>query len=433
MTMQIATGQNIGRSSGLRGGKRWPLVQRRPIPASLIVLLLCSGLFEVAGDIVYVTLMERTFDLGGGAAAVGVFLVLQAVGQLLLGPIIGSLADILGARRAAIFGLIGLASLSLGLAESESIWLVYLLALHLTMARLFVLTSRVPLVSTLSTRAGYLGANSALSVLEGVGLLLGPSIAAGLILIWHDPKIPLLVSAVLFVVAAVLLMFRMDRPDHSAYEKRSTIFVEVREGWRHILSHRPIWEVLVCLTISGLTFGAVMPMLTLLARQTGLGSEGSGIYVAALGLGWLLGPFAVGPLVRRLSYTRALLATGIATPLAALTIGFLPTVGSIVVALTLAAFAAAALQVIVTTIVQRLTPENIQGSVMGTQRALSGLIWILSATAITIALALAPSNADPRIVFYPLGVIGTLLVLGCWSFGRRTLVSIIEGMALRVK
>jgi len=40
-------------------------------------LLLSTAMFEVAGSIVDIMLMERTFDLGGGATSVGVFLVLQ--------------------------------------------------------------------------------------------------------------------------------------------------------------------------------------------------------------------------------------------------------------------------------------------------------------------------------------------------------------------
>ncbi len=70
---------------------------------------------------------------------------------------------------------------------------------------------------------------------------------------------------------------------------------------------------------------------------------------------------------------------------------------------------------------------------MGTQRALSGLIWIISALFVTIALAITPPEMDPRTLFYPLGALGALMVLACWSFGRRTLSGIMEGVASRIE
>jgi MFS family permease len=433
---QISAAQELQGTAPLRSRKS----QRRPLPPlrnlltkNLSALLLSAGLFEVTSNIVYVMLMERTFDLSGGAAGVGVFLVLQAGAQLLLGPVVGTFADNLGARRAAIFGLLGLATLSLGLANASSIGFVYLLALHVTIARLLVITSRLPLVSKLSAKTGYLGANSAISTLEGIGLLLGPAIAAALVLIWNESTIPILVSSVLFLLAALPLLFQVPHVERSRTAQPASIGQEIKLGWSFILSHRPVWEVLVCLTISGLTFGSVMPMLTLLARQAGLGAEGSGIFVAALGLGWMLGPLAAGLFIRRLGYSRALLVTGLATPLAALAIGFLPSTGAILIALVIAAFAGGALHVIVTTIIQRLTPENQQGSVIGTEQALSGLIWILSAGFVTIALEIASPDADPRWLFFPIGVVGALMVLACWSFSRRALQGIVDRVAHRIE
>lgn len=387
----------------------------------LSALLLSTAIFEVTSNVVYVMFMERAFDLGRGATSVGVFLIIQAGAQLILSSPVGSLVDRMGARRAGIFGLLTQASIALGLASANSIEAIYLLALLITLARLFVITSRLPLVTHLCKRTLYLRTNTAISVITGMGLFVGPTIGAALYLLWENPSLPFMISAVLFTLAALPLLF-LDSPEIGQETVRRKPFLEeVRAGWDHILNHRPIWEVLACLSISSITFGAIMPMLTLLAKRVGLGMEGTGVFVAALGLGWMLGPLASGFLIRRLGYTLSLLFTGLITPIAALAIGFIPSVRGILSALTIAAFSGASLNVIVISIIQRLTPNKQQGSVIGAQQALSGLVWILSAAIVTGVLSVAPVNIDPRGLFIPIGVLGAVLVLICWSFGRGNL------------
>ena len=51
----------------------------------LLPLLLSTALAEVAGGIVYVTLLEKAFELGGGVASVGGVLMVQSIPQVLLG------------------------------------------------------------------------------------------------------------------------------------------------------------------------------------------------------------------------------------------------------------------------------------------------------------------------------------------------------------
>ncbi len=387
----------------------------------LSALLISTAIFEVTSNVVYVMFMERVFDLGRGASSVGVFLIIQAGSQLILSPFVGSLADSLGARRAGIFGLVSQVSIALGLAYTKSIEVIYLLAFLITVARLFVITSRLPLVTQLCERTIYLRTNTAIAVLTGMGLFVGPAIGATLYLLWQDPSLPFIISAGLFLLAAIPLLFVAYPEMGQESMRRKSVLEEVRVGWNHILNHHPIWEVLACLSISSITFGAIMPMLTLLAKHVGLGMEGSGIFVAALGLGWMLGPLASRILIHRMSYTLALLLTGLITPIAALSIGVISSVSGILIALTVAAFAGASLNVIVISIIQRLTPDKRQGSVIGAQQALSGLVWILSVASITGVLSAAPPNFDPRGLFIPIGIIAVFLVLVCWFYGRRTL------------
>ena len=60
----------------------------------LLLLLLSTALAEVAGNMVYVTLLERAYKLGGEAASVGGVMLAQSVPQVLLGIWAGSLSDL---------------------------------------------------------------------------------------------------------------------------------------------------------------------------------------------------------------------------------------------------------------------------------------------------------------------------------------------------
>lgn len=387
----------------------------------LLALFASTAFFEVTGNIVYVMLMERAYLLGGGAASVGIFLILQAGAQLALGSIVGSYADNLGARRAGILGLIAQAMLALGLAFTQSILWIYLIAFLLTVARLFVITSRLPLLSQLTQRTSYVRSNVVVYLLNGFGLFLGPTIAAALYLIWRDPLLPFVVASGLFTLAVIPLLFLTQKSLPPTESPVPSLLEVVRIGWRHITVNRCIWEVLICLGISSIMFGTFVPTLTLLAKQVGLGTEGSGVMVGAIGIGWMFGPLSAPILIRRLGYTKSLLLTGLITPSAVLAIGFITSVGGILLGIVLAAFAGAGLNVIVISIVQRLTPSDIQGSVIGSQVALSGLLWIFSAASITGLLTLPQFQTDPRGLYYPIGILGILLTLVCWIGGRENL------------
>jgi MFS family permease len=380
----------------------------------LRAFFLSIALFELAANIVYVMLMEKAYDLGRGPTSVGVFLIIQAGAQIIFGSIIGSFADKIGSGRAVFIGLVAQAMLVISLTRTSSIGVVYFLALLITVARLFVITSRMPLTTHLSERTEYVTMNTAISVLTGIGLFLGPSIGALIYLLGNDLTLPFIVAAGLFFLAANPVALRASKGSWLTSIQPMGVLEELRISWRHIAKNKPIREVLMCLSISTMTFGAIMPMLTPLARHESFGSEGSGIFVAALGLGWMLGPLSVRPLIRRMNLTYALLITGLLTPAAAFAIGLIPSVPGILAALTVSAFAGASLNVIVTTILQRLTPIDKQGCVFGAQQTFSGFVWVLSVALITGVLTVLPPQTDPRGIFYPIGVIGALLVLACW-------------------
>ncbi|NIM94713.1 MAG: MFS transporter [Anaerolineales bacterium] len=385
----------------------------------LASLLISTILAEVAGNIVYVILMERAFILGDNGLSVGIILVIQSATQTILGTWEGTLTDRLGFRKASAIGLISQAVLALGLGLTQSIWIVYIIATSTTIARGFIIPARLSLVTRISSRTDRLTSNTAVSVLTGLGLLLGPALASMLTIFSHNFTLPAVVAAILLILSLLPITSKSSGSSYTITPVRRKVWIEIRQVWNLVSKNKPVQQVLVCLLFSSIMFGTVVPLLTPLGRQHGLGAEGTGIFIAALGLGWTIGPVISGILVKRSNYTPALFITGLLTPIAIFTIGFLPSVHGIIVALVLTSIGGAGLNVLVITILQRLMPNENQGSIFGTMQTLSGLVWIVSPILITSLAAMLPMDFDLQNLFYIIGLTGALMVLYCWFLDRR--------------
>ena len=66
-----------------------PLKQVRGVS----LLLISTTFAELASNVVYVVLVERAYQLGKGATAIGIVLILQAAAQVIFGSWAGGIAD----------------------------------------------------------------------------------------------------------------------------------------------------------------------------------------------------------------------------------------------------------------------------------------------------------------------------------------------------
>jgi MFS family permease len=305
----------------------------------ILPLLLSTALAEVAGNIVYIVLLERAYQLGGEAASVGGVLIAQSAPQVLLGLWAGNLVDRLGKRRAAILATIAYAVQVAGLTVGQSILIVYILAFLLMLVRLTLTPARLALVSQLSSKANLVAANTTLSVMTGLGLFLGPAISAALILFTNDFQVSLIVAGLGLLLSLLPLSFIPDTATSVSPVETVNFWQEMRTGWQFMRQHDHVWKVLLCLMHFTLVMGVVTPLITSLSHNLGLGPEGTGVFFAALGLGGLLGaPLAV-VLAKRLGTSMTLLLTGLLAPVGIFSIGLTDTQVSVMSALLLTAMA----------------------------------------------------------------------------------------------
>lgn len=400
-------------------GLREQLRKRLPLPdvlreQGLLPLILSSTLAEVAGNMVYVALLERAYQLGGETASVGGVMLVQSAPQVLLGIWAGNLVDRLGKRKAATLATLAKAALVVGLVVGQTILAVYILAFLIMLASLVLIPARLALVSHVSSKANLVAANTALAVVTSVGLFLGPAIGAALMSLTDSFQVPLLVAGLGLLLSLPPLSFIHAPATRVRSAEQVSVWHEMRTGWQFIRQHGPVWRVLLCLVHYTLVMGAMMPLITPLAHQLGLGPEGTGVFFSAVGFGGLIGAPLAAVLARRLSLSMTLLLTGLLTPIGALFIGLMDNLEAALVAIMLVHLAGASLNVVVITVLQRLTPLKMQGYVFGVEQTLMGIAWVVSLATITGGMAISPEEVNIQRLFLLIGGVGFLMILNCW-------------------
>ena len=382
------------------------------------LLLISTAFAEVASNVVYVVLVERAYQLGG-ATAIGLVLILQAAAQVIFGSWAGGIADQWGFRKAASMAALITAPLILALAFAQNILFVYFLAFLFMLARVLLIPARFGLVAQLSDKSRLAESNAAILILAGAGSFVGPAIAAALLLATNDFALPLLVAGAGWILSVPPLVMIRLKPAIPAASRRPSFFGEIQTGWHLIRKRIAISQVLVCLILAALFLGAITPLFTPLSRQLGLGSEGTGVFFSALGFGYLIGPVIATALFKRIRLSTALLIAGLLAPIGLIFIGTLEHLAGVLIAIALVSAAGAAVNVIVTTITQRLTPPKHRGTVLGTEQTLLGLAWIVSLGAVTGVTAVWESELNVQLLFLIIGSIGFISILSCWLWNKR--------------
>jgi len=269
-------------------------------------------------------------------------------------------------------------------------------------------------------------ANTALAVVTSVGLFLGPAIGAALMSLTDSFQVPLLVAGLGLLLSVLPLSFIHTPATRAHPVEQVSIWQEMRTGWQFIRRHGPVWQVLLCLVYFTLIMGAVTPLITPLAHKLGLGPEGTGVFFSAVGLSGLVGaPLAV-VLAQRLGTSVTLLLTGLLAPVGVLFLGLTDSQVGALVAIMLTALAGASLNIIVVTVLQRLTPLKTQGYVFGAQQTLLGIAWVVSLATITSGMAISPEEVNTQRLFLLIGGVGFLAFLTGWFWYRHQIQAACE-------
>lgn len=210
-------------------------------------------------------------------------------------------------------------------------------------------------------------ANSAWASLDNIGFIVGPALA-GLLIATGGLTLAFVLNAVSFaIVAAVLWQLPSTRPvaadttDEAATTSAAQpVTAMVRERLR------PLAGLTVVNVVGGFVFGGLGVLTVIIAvdvlRQ---GDAATGYLNGAIGLGGVIGAVVSGALVLRRRLGPPLVAGGIVFGLGLIALGQSSSLLPALVAMTVAAAGSLLMEVVGTTLFQRIVPDELRGRAFG--------------------------------------------------------------------
>ena len=190
--------------------------QRKKLALLMLNMFIAVGSFGIIIPIIPAYLKE----IGQGGTAAGLIIAIFAFTQFLVSPIGGKWTDKYGRRPLINIGLLTLAISMFIFYFANSIWLLYLSRAIGGIGCAFLIPAIYAYVADITTMDQRAKGNSFISAAMSLGIVIGPGI--GGFLADYGLKIPLLVSAIVGVLAFVVSFFTLKE---SQLEK-----MEILEG-----------------------------------------------------------------------------------------------------------------------------------------------------------------------------------------------------------
>lgn len=355
----------------------------------------------------------------GGARAVGVVSLLRMLPSAVLAPFAATLAD--RWRRDLVLTLVSAARCATAAAIALIVALdgpavaVYALAILSTLAAILyrpVNSALVPLLC--HTPAELSSANVVRGLLDSVSTLVGPAIAAALLVGGSTSSGFVAVAVLSGLSAVVTLGLAVEEPEHRS--GTGSVISGLLRGARVSIRSPQLRVLFVLLAAQTLTRGALSVFSVLIAVDLlDMGEPGVGTLTAALGAGAVLGSLFALLYVgnRRLA---TWFGAGVATwGLPLILLALTPSEPAALVLFALIGIGNALVDVGVFTLIARLAPERVLARVYGLLESVGALCvgagsvlaaWLATSTGLREAIALV-------------GAIGPSLVLICWFPLRR--------------
>lgn len=224
-------------------------------------------------------------------------------------------------------------------------------------------------------------ANSLWSSLDNLAFFVGPAFAAILLGFGQLPLAFLLNAVTFAVVAVVLWRLPSARPAKAdtapievavedAKEKAAEAAKAPTTGLREALAPvmRPLLGIAVISIVGGFVFGGLGMLTVVLAVDYyHVGEAGTGLFNSAIGVGGIVGAFVAGALVLRRRLGPPMLIGAVLIGASVVALGIVPAefFGLALVAMGVASAGSLLVEIVSTTLFQRIVPDAIRGRTIG--------------------------------------------------------------------
>ncbi|MFC1791232.1 MFS transporter, partial [Gemmatimonadota bacterium] len=315
---------------------------------------------------------------GASGTQVGLLITVYSVAQFFLAPLWGRLSDRVGRRPILILGLLGSAASYVVFAYAGTLAVLFLSRIMAGIggATVPVAQAYIADITPPERRAGNLGL---IGAAFGLGFIFGP--ALGGVLAPISAEAPGLAAAVLCFGNGILAFFLLPESLTEA-EREDRAMGRSSPGLKDFgaaLRDPRTARILLLTFLFTLAFAAMQPTFPLFGSiRFGLEERNVGYLFAFLGL---ISATMQGGLVRRLvpimGETRLIQLSGLPFIAGLLTIAFAPTVGVLLVGLALLAVGFGGTLPSIVSLLSRVAPPELQGSVLGIGQSVGSLARII--------------------------------------------------------
>lgn len=389
------------------------LFRNRPL-----IRLLAGEFVSSIGDWLYlVALLVLVYQASSDPVLLGIVGAARVLPYVILSIPAGIVADRFDRRLVLLVTDVarGLIMLVLAVLQANHGPLVAIIALAI-LATCFstffgpTIGSYVPSLVTDETQLG--PANSAWSSLDNLAFVIGPALA-GLLIGIGGLTAAFLLNAASFGVIAVVL-WRLPSAARSEPSVEADTPPPPANDAAPALPLRPLAGLALIDVASGFAIGGISILTVILAtRQFGAGEDGTGYLNAAIGVGGLLGAIGSGLVVVRSRLTLPLIAGVVIFALGLLGLGWSTALSVGFVMLAIASAGGLLVEVVSTTLLQRIVPARARGRAIGLIQTVGTLAYASGAFALPILadrLGVGPVLAVTSVFVVIAGVLGVALV-----------------------
>ncbi|CAN5839574.1 hypothetical protein BH24CHL6_BH24CHL6_07720 [soil metagenome] len=378
---------------------------RRVLRNGALARLLFGEFVSSVGDWLYlVALLVVVYAEANDAFALGVIGAARVLPYVLLSIPAGIAADRFDRRMILIVtdvarGLIMLLIAAAVLLAAPTIVIV-LLAILATCFSAFFSPAIGAFLPTLVRDESELGpANSAWSSLDNLAFFVGPAVAA-ILLATGGLVLAFLINAATFGVVAFVLLGLRPRGPAPAVEpdpERDGTGDEVSpRKLRSVLSPilRPLVGLALVNAVGGFVFGGLSIMTVILAVDVfAAGEAGTGLLNSAIGVGGVMGAIGAGILVLRRRLGPALVGGALVVGAGVAALGYVQSFPLALFAMAIAAAGALLVEIVTTTLFQRIVPDAVRGRTLGAMETLSVLAYAVGSFVLPVIGAAEPTLA----------------------------------------
>jgi MFS family permease len=243
----------------------------------------------------YVALLLLAYDRNRSAWAISLVLAADLIPSMLLGPLLGAVADRISRKTCMVTADILRALAFAGVALVDDFVVMVVLAVVAGVGNAIYRAASQAAVPTLVAKDNVPAALAVFGAVEDVGFTLGPALAAGLLLLSGPAEITGLNAATFAISAVVLAALSFGAPpeNYAVREPGSpvpSLLHDAREGMRTAAGTPGLRAILVFSSITLVSCG-IFNVGELLFAETELGAGDSGfsLLVMIFGTGFLCG------------------------------------------------------------------------------------------------------------------------------------------------